>query len=384
MVDLSLGTDGNYCLDLAKDGETLAAASMRGHIATIQRQKFRLGSSMQVGEAVFDIKFLKDGKIFAVARKKAVYIYDCNGIEIHCLKNHSGALKLAFIRHQMLIASIGYQGILRYQDSTTGKMTVQHETRRGTCDVMGIDHAKGVLCLGHNNGKTTLWTPNLAQPIVEILSHRGRVVTIATDPAGFQLLSTGEDLSVKVWDMRNFNIMQHYKSKNLVTCSDLSRNGLVGLGWGRQVHLWKVFPKNRDLTPYLSCTPAHASLRTLLFHEDCVICGHSDGIMSRFVPGCTRGFGDVYDIDHVVTKKHLQEIEVLGLLEKLPPYSLPLMDIRANSTSKKSPEMISGRKSHMSKKIIPKEAKGLVLKRDRKLNLKISEETLPKVKQSIY
>lgn len=44
-----------------------------------------------------DIKWLHNNQYFAVAQKKYVYIYDRNGVELHCLKKHVEVSHMQFL-----------------------------------------------------------------------------------------------------------------------------------------------------------------------------------------------------------------------------------------------------------------------------------------------
>lgn len=82
-------------------------------------------------------------------------------------------------------------GVLNYQDTSTGQIVSQHRTRLGSCSVMRQNPFNAVLCLGHNNGTVTMWTPNITTPVVKMLCHKGAVSALAVDPTGHQLVTAG-------------------------------------------------------------------------------------------------------------------------------------------------------------------------------------------------
>jgi U3 small nucleolar RNA-associated protein 7 len=81
--------------------------------------------------------------------------------------------------------------VLHYQDTSTGAIVAQHRTRLGSCSVMRQNPYNAVLCLGHNNGTVTMWTPNITTPVVKMLCHKGAVSALAVDPTGHQLVTAG-------------------------------------------------------------------------------------------------------------------------------------------------------------------------------------------------
>jgi hypothetical protein len=120
--DLSLPELGPYRVGFTPNGRDLLLGGRRGHLALVRWGDYRLISETQVRETVRDVTFLHSGQFFAAAQKKYVYVYDNRGTEIHCLKDHTEVSRLDFLPLHFLLTSVGDQGVLRYQDTTYGKI----------------------------------------------------------------------------------------------------------------------------------------------------------------------------------------------------------------------------------------------------------------------
>jgi len=105
-------------------GRHLAISGRTGHVATFDWMTGTLHSELQLQETCRDItyvrppfsnefspihnivRYLHDHSHYAVAQKKYVFIYDRDGVELHCLRSHIEPTRLEFLPYHWLLASI--------------------------------------------------------------------------------------------------------------------------------------------------------------------------------------------------------------------------------------------------------------------------------------
>ena len=240
------------------------------------------------------------------------------------------ARRLEFLPHHFLLCSVGTTGVLRYQDTSTGRIVAQHRTKQGPCGAMRQNPWNAVICLGHGNGTVTMWTPNTTTPVVSMLCHHGPVRSLAADASGRHLVTTGADgqasgwragaavataggsraaraagtalhcpcltpppslnphpnpphpppphtpappppphtpppPQVKVWDLRTFRPLHAYYSPSPAEWCDVSQRGLLAVGYGRRVQVWKDALASKAQSPYMTHRLAGGTLRDMAF-----------------------------------------------------------------------------------------------------------------------
>ncbi|KAK4634842.1 putative U3 small nucleolar RNA-associated protein 7 [Fulvia fulva] len=331
LKDLGLGP---YTHDYTRNGRDLLLAGRKGHVATFDWRSGKLGCELQLGETVRDAKWLHNNQYFAVAQKKNVYIYDHHGVEIHKLDQHVEVTHMEFLPYHFLLATIGNAGWLKWQDTSTGKLVMQMGTKQGTPTAFGQNPYNAILHVGHQNGTVSLWSPNVTTPLVKMLCHRGPVRSLAVDREGRYMVSTGQDMKMAVWDVRNFKPVHEYFLRQPGSSLAISDTNLTAVGWGTQTSIWKdLFSKHRSdieqvkvQSPYMSWGAQGETVERVRWcpYTDTLGIGHNKGFSSIIVPGAGEANYDAMEQNPYENSKQRQEAEVKSLLNKLQPETISL------------------------------------------------------------
>ncbi|KOS19238.1 putative U3 small nucleolar RNA-associated protein 7 [Escovopsis weberi] len=330
--ELKLDALGPYVCDFSRNGRELLLAGRKGHVASMDWREGKLGCEIQLGETVRDVKWLHNNQYFAVAQKKYVYIYDHNGVELHCLRKHSEVTHMEFLPYHFLLATMNTGGVLKYQDTSTGQVVAEMPSRLGQPVSMSHNNYNAIVHVGHQNGTVTLWSPNSSDPLVKLLAHRGPVRSLAMDREGRYMVSTGQDQKMAVWDIRMFKEVNSYYLHRPGASVAISDTGLTAVGWGTQTTVWRgLFDKNKPVqekvkSPYMAWGGEGRAVERVRWcpFEDVLGIGHDEGFSSIIVPGAGEANFDALEANPFETVKQRQETEVKSLLNKLRPEMIAL------------------------------------------------------------
>ncbi|KAG5513206.1 hypothetical protein PMAC_001576 [Pneumocystis sp. 'macacae'] len=324
--DLKLPTFGPYVFDYTRNGRHILLGGRKGHIASFDWKSGKLNTEFHLRESVRDVKWLHNEKFFVVAQKKYVYMYDNTGLEVHCLKRHIDIYSMEFLPYHYLLTTIGGAGYLKYQDISTGKIVAEYPTKLGSAKVMTQNPYNSIIHIGHFNGVVTLWSPNLSTPLVKMLVHRGPVYSLAIDREGRYMVSSGADSQVKIWDIRNWKEVHSYFSPTPAATLHISDTGILAVGWGSHVSLWKDALQKKQNSPYMTHLNPGSLVKRVKFcpYEDILGFGHARGFSNLIIPGSGEPSYDAYEVNPYETKKQRREKEVISLLEKLQPEMITL------------------------------------------------------------
>ena len=87
------------------DGRQLVLGGLKGHLASFDWLTKKLSMELNLTESVHDVTFLADRHMIAVAQKRWTSVYDDEGMEIHCVKQMAGIVKLGYLKHHMLLTA---------------------------------------------------------------------------------------------------------------------------------------------------------------------------------------------------------------------------------------------------------------------------------------
>eukprot|EP00947_MAST-08B_sp_MAST-8B-sp1_P006475 g6475.t1 len=300
--------------------------------------------------------------MFAVAQKKYCYIYDNHGTELHCLRHHVEPFRLEFLPYHFLMVTVGRTGYIKWQDTSTGQLVAEFRTKRGPCDCLRQNPRNAVSVLGHTGGVVSMWSPTMSTPLVKMNCHRGAVTALAVDAEGRHLVTAGADSQLKVWDLRTYKALNDYYTNSPATSLDISQMGLLAVGFGAHVQMWKgVLGESKAAAPYMRHSVPGSEVTGVRFKpfDDVLGVAHREGLASLVVPGAGEPNYDAFESNPYQTGKQRKETTVHALLEKLQPSMITLDPTEIGQVDRTPAEVIEEdrRISAEASKVPPKERK---------------------------
>lgn len=322
--DLILDKFGPYKIDYSLNGRHLLVGGAKGHIAAFDWQTKKLLCEINVMEAINDTKWLHRETMFAVAQKQWTYIYDNNGIELHCLKMLDQVLRMTFLPYHFLLATASAKSYLSWLDVSMGKMVGGVATGLGRLEVMTHNPQNAIVVLGHNSGTVTMWSPNVKEPLVKMMTHVGSVCALAVDKTGNYMATAGTENKLKIWDLRTYKLLSSSYFSSPAHHLSFSQSGLLASAAADRVSIYQDATTGSRINlkrPYLSHPIKTPGMGAISFcpYEDILGVGHSQGFTSLLVPGSGEGDYDAMEHNPMETKSQQKEAEVKRLLNKIQP-----------------------------------------------------------------
>jgi U3 small nucleolar RNA-associated protein 7 len=169
-------------------------------------------------------------------------------------------------------------------------------------------------------GVVSMYTPNMGKAVVKVLCHSGKVTSLCVDKTGHYLTTAGADNKLKIWDVRTYKELYSYNTPKPASSIDISQRGILGVGCGEVVQMWKdVFTSRQTNGPYMIHRVKGNATESIRFcpFEDIAGIGHSNGFSSVVVPGAGEPNFDSYAANPYQSNSQRREAEVHALLDKV-------------------------------------------------------------------
>jgi len=316
---------GPYNCSLTRNGAHLLAGGRKGHVAFMHLDSMKILCELHLKETVRAVQTLHNENMFAVCQKKYIYIYDSQGMELHCIKHQKFPTHLDFLPYHFLLVSAGEKEIA-WRDITHGQQVAEHKMHLGPATCLRQNPKNGIMHVGHNRGVVSMWAPNVKEPVVKMGCQNAQVMALAVSDN--YMVTAGAESKWKVWDLRTYKALHSFRTHGYtVTSLDVSMTGMVALAKGCRFEAWKdVFTATPHQTPFITELYKGRMLECTRFRpfEDVCCVGHSDGLSSLIVPGAGKANFDSFEANPFQTKNQRREREVQSLLDKLQPDSIML------------------------------------------------------------
>ncbi|ODN05098.1 WD repeat-containing protein 46 [Orchesella cincta] len=314
---LDLRQFGPYKISYSLNGRQLLLGGHKGHIAAFDWVTKKLLCEMGVQETVHDVVWLHNENMFAAAQKQWTYMYDNQGIEVHCLKALDRVTSLNFLPYHFLLNAGHESGFISWVDVSIGKIISQYGTYKGSLDIMTVNPSNAVTHCGHANGTVSLWTPNSKKSVASVLCHGTPISAIAIDNVGRLMATGGRDGLLRLWDLRNTFAPLTSVRVGVPSSLNFSQRGLLAVGTGNQTMIFSEVGQKQK--PYLKhVTAGFVESAKFCPFEDVLGIGTQRGFDSIIVPGAGEANFDALERNPFQTKKQRKEAEVRSLLEKIP------------------------------------------------------------------
>ncbi|CAD5218438.1 unnamed protein product [Bursaphelenchus okinawaensis] len=326
---------GPYKAKYIRNGRHLLLGGHKGHLAAFDWMTKTLHCEVNVTEKVNDVAWLHSENMFAAAQRRWTYIYDKNGVELHCIKTLFNVHSLEFLSRHMLLVAMSNENMLSYLDVSTGQMVQQWRMKQKDSTCMTQNQSNAIIVSGNTKGVVAMWSPNSKEALVEMLTHKAPLSGIAINRDGKTMVTVGLDKQLKIWDLRNHQEMAAYRLPFPPSQVAISQMGQIAVACGQNVQVYSDPNINTITKPYLQYrAPGTVSSLQFCPYEDVLGIGHSHGFASILVPGSGDPNFDALRENPYETKNQRREREVRQLMEKLQPDMITLDPTQINKVNR--------------------------------------------------
>lgn len=316
--------NGPYKTKYTNNRSHILAYNNNGYISSFNSQNFNLCFETNIEDHIYDARYLHNECFIATAQKDCVFVYDNTGSELHAIRVMKATKMLEFLPYHFLLAGTTTNGFLNYFDTSIGEMNSSIFIKDKEPTIMKQNQSNAIIHIGSKTGKVSLWSPAQKDFLMKINCHKSAISTNEMDRSGVNMVTTGMDNKINVFDIRNtYSPLKSIKTKANIHVSALSQRNLLAIAYSNKITVLKNFEN-----VYLKYSaPSIVSSLEFCNFEDILSIGHNNGLCSIVVPGSGDPIYDSNEVSPFTTVKQRQNTEVKQLLQKIPSDLISLKPI---------------------------------------------------------
>lgn len=324
--------NGPYKCTYTLNGSHMLVSNSDGYLSAFNTQNFGLCFETNLDDRIYDTKWLHNELYCAVAQEDCLFVYDNTGKELHTVREMRNPRHLEFLPYHFLLAGTSTNGYLNYLDTSVGEVISKVFVGDKAPMTIKANPTNGVIHMGSKTGQVSLWSPSQKSYLMKVKCHKASINCIEVDRTGTNMITTGNDNRINVFDIRNmYKPLKSIPSKTNVHFTSLSQRNLLAIGYSDKIAILKDY---KDL--YMKHrAPGIISSLSFCNHEDVLSIGYSKGFASIIVPGSGDPTYDNNECSPFTTVKERRNQEVKRLLEKIPADMIGIKSAIGHVESKK-------------------------------------------------
>lgn len=209
-----------------------------------------------------------------------------------------------------------------FLDTSNGNLVANYRMKSAP-RVTALTHnpSNAITVTAHPNGTVRMWSPNVQEPLVQLLCHATAIRDVVVDKRGTYMVTSGADRTIRLWDVRTYKCVQNVKLHTVPSKLALSQHNMLAIAAGCSVNVYKDFVNNKLAEPYMKhrLDDRNSMISSMQFcpYEDLLGIGHRTGFSSILIPGAGEANFDGYEANPYMAKSQQREMEVKALLDKV-------------------------------------------------------------------
>lgn len=174
---------------------------------------------------------------------------------IHNIDASDETCHLKYLPNHLLLVISTQRGKIMWLDISTGEIKSRTSTNIDNITALNVNTGTGVTILGDSKGVLSIWTPSQNKAVAYLKCHKSIINNIIPVPNGFEVVTTGSDRRIKIWDTRYLKETKNdIIVKNNISSLDVSQSNLLvaGLDTSCQIFDYKSNQTSSGYTCYRS------------------------------------------------------------------------------------------------------------------------------------